>query len=91
MVEVPQIGLQAGAMPQFQAGQASPLRRASLASSLPAVGQGMEQLGAGLLRLQDPSRRQQGADLPSTALAEFCAGGDQQLPQHARQGGRVGA
>lgn len=51
-VDLPSVGVNAGALPQFQAGQVVPVQNLS-GQGLAQLGQGLEQAGAGLLRLQD--------------------------------------
>lgn len=50
--DLPSIGLQTGAMPQFQASQVAPAQN-FMGQQLQQLGQGVEQAGAGLLRLGD--------------------------------------
>ena len=51
-VPTPSVGLQAGAMPQFQATQVSPAQN-FMGQQLQQLGQGVEQAGAGVMRLAD--------------------------------------
>lgn len=50
--DLPSIGLQTGAMPQFQASQVAPAQN-FMGQQLQQLGQGVEQLGAGMYRMGD--------------------------------------
>jgi len=51
-VDLPSVSVNAGAMPQFQAGQVVPAQNLA-GQGASQLGQGLEQAGAGMLRLQD--------------------------------------
>lgn len=68
-VDLPSVGLQAGMSPQFQAPQVAPMRDFT-GQQIEQAGQGMAQLGAGALRLEDRINDAKASEADAE-LAEF--------------------